>query len=210
MKFTEFISEMGTISGSIDGTFHNRENDWNKRNEKFTNLIKDKLGSNHYKVHKILNQYFLTDEDNNYLGSIEFDFESLNKKIGKIRSSYKKKDIKRFYKIMFTVLLDTKEIKEIHSDTNLSSQAFNAYKKLLKIFTVVLNTGETIDNYEKNPNNFIVIKENKVNLAYWENRIFNEDTFYTNGELFTEGVWKITYNNYHEDLDIMMFGQEDI
>ena len=206
-NFFDYINEMGRVTDIIDASFHNRESDWVNRDKKMTTLIKKDFGSLHYRLYKIYNQYFLTNEYDEYFGSIEFEYDELKNKIGKIKSSYKKTKIKRFYSIMFTVLLDTGELKEIHSDTNISTKAYDSYKSLGNRFNLKLSNDEDVSKYKEYSDVYIIVKEDEKNiLDYWQNRIDNEDSYYEDGTLFTEGVYKKCYNYYDDMLDAMMFG----
>jgi len=129
MKYKEYIDETAIETGI--NSSKTKKYDWdtfykNKINTKSVKLINDKVSSFHWKVYMTLNSYFLVDENNEYLGHIEFIF--IDKKIIKILES--NSEIKSgFYAIMFNIILSN-NINEILSDNKLSTQAIKSYKKL--------------------------------------------------------------------------------
>jgi len=207
--FSKYINEMGVISGKIDGNFHNREAEWNTRKENLTKLKEENIGSMHLKLYKIYNQYFLVTEENKYIGSIEFNYNKLEKeKICKIKSSFKSKIRLNvsFYKIIFHAILSLDEVKEIHSDTNLSSQALRSYLKL-KTVKVKLSNGNKLskDNYNDDISSYIVVTESEDHsLSIWKDKIFHDDT-YLDGNKLWESVYKKAYNSYDKELDYCMY-----
>ncbi|MDD2505593.1 MAG: hypothetical protein PHF21_04945, partial [Bacilli bacterium] len=135
------ISEMAHISGKLMANSYSREPEWNMYYKGKHKPILERIGSSHYKLYKIMSNYFLTTEDDNYLGYIE-----LENKNGKHLISSSSTLLERgFYNIMFTCILSL-NINEILSDTNLSTNAVNAYNRLFVNDYLLIRIYDPIDN----------------------------------------------------------------
>lgn len=84
----------------------------------------------HLKVYRTLNNFFLVNEENEYMGHIEFSLKDKILNINKSNSDKEKGLDRGFYVVMFNIMLSQDDIKEIISDKQLSTQAVKAYKKL--------------------------------------------------------------------------------
>lgn len=107
----------------VNGSTFDRTSEWGDfiKNSTFTKLIYDNLGTNRYKVYRYGSElYYLTDENNNYLGHIELENNRINSSFSKLKGG--------FYNIMFTIILT--QIQYIISDKSLSTQAIRSYEKL--------------------------------------------------------------------------------
>lgn len=94
---------------------------------KMTILLKDNYSSMHYKIFKYGAIYYLSTDENNYLGYLEL--EEVSNNICKINASHSK--LKGgFYNLFFTFILSFTKYKEILSDISLSDQAITSYSNL--------------------------------------------------------------------------------
>jgi hypothetical protein len=136
-KYNEFLQEflqeslleMAYDSGVNDQQNYSKKKDWSfyKGRDK-TQLIAKDLGGSHYKIYfSGLSSYFLTTEDDEYLGQLEGRYSENTFYISSSQS-----DVKGFYQIMFISLLAKTNIKHIISDISLSTQAIGSYEKLAK------------------------------------------------------------------------------
>lgn len=211
-SFKQFLQEMADETGKLDNKQFSKEYDWN-RFYKGTDkpiLILDKIGSEHYKLYRVHSSFYLTDEDNNYKGQIELNIAD---NIGVIKSS-NSQIAHGFYNIMFTSILGSGVVSELRSDTELSSNAIDAYirlktnpKLLVRILTsndyIELNKQELLSNYnyrvsvvekhgkgsiKEHYNNYLEriseIDENGVPSAF--NRAYFEHSSGLNNYLFGE------------------------
>lgn len=127
ISFNAFkINEIATEHNIDYGRYFDKSLDFKKEIEskKFLKLVDSNLGSIRYKIYKITGEtttYYLSSENDEYLGSIEI-------KKNRIKTSHSK--IKRgFYHIMFVSILSD-GIDEIFSDHNLSTQVIKTYDSL--------------------------------------------------------------------------------
>jgi len=203
--YKNFIEEMAVETG-INGS-KSRKYDWDnfyKDKIKELDLIKDKLGSNRFKVYKAFNVYFLIDEKNDYKGHIELSSDK--PKIYHITDS--NSDIKSgFYSLMFSVLLSTKGIDEILSDNKLSTQAIKSYLKLNNRFSKqAFNVRVKIDNtYIEASKEHILNNRTVFSITErYEGTI--KETFKDFDERFNnKSSWYHWYENNDKDLDMVLF-----
>jgi len=205
MAFETGLNDKNNYQGKTDWEFYNKP-----ENKKFVKLLKDKIGSNKYKFYKVpgvITSYFLTDENDNYLGRIQL--EVINNK-GYIKTSHG--SIKNFYKIMFTLLLT--EVKEIYSDVSLSTQAIKSYEKLSKngLYKIkIKDTDNNIHDFDKDlllqyPGNVVQITEKQEGFIeehfkdYYKRISLNQ----VNGRPDT---FKRMFLESDEYLDLFLFGQ---
>ena len=131
----DITNEMAIIRGFRDDLSHSRESDWKSRSSRFTELVYENLGKNKLRFYKILNQFFVCTETDEYLGSIEL--KQIDKDRYRIKNSHRVKDFhkytsRNFYQSIFPLILST-GIQEILSDIDISQGAFMSYKKLNSI-----------------------------------------------------------------------------
>ena len=176
MSFRSIVSEMARETGYTDNSSFNMSSEWNffKNDMKHCELIRDRIGSQHYKVFKCLSTYFLISEDNEYLGSIEFNITS---KYHIIVSSNSLID-RGFYAIMFTTILSN-DVKEIVSDTSLSSNAIGSYDRLNKGHTslkIQITDGVQYWGFDK----MKLVSDNQLRVSIKEKSSLNElfDEYY--------------------------------
>lgn len=98
-------------------------------NTSFMKLLKNGINSEHYNLYQYgSGTFYLTDENNKYLGFIDGYVDDKNRYFISMSSS----EIKgNFYNLMFTSILGYTNIKEILSDDSLSPKAAKAYENLL-------------------------------------------------------------------------------
>lgn len=132
----EPVNEMAHTSGDIGPDSFSKEQEWNKnipniKNSPFIKLLKDRMGGSRYKLYLQGNDsYFLTNENDEYLGQIE---ATKNQNILSIESSHANSNkIKGFYSIIFPVFFAI-GITQIYSHNNLSNKAINSYDRLTKV-----------------------------------------------------------------------------
>jgi hypothetical protein len=114
--------------------FKSQKQEWKDRDERFIKLLGDKLGKNKLKFYQYGNTFYLSTENDEYLGFIE---GKIHDKIFYVKASskdelfdaYKPKDM-NFYSTMFRLILDFLKVKEINSDSDLSKQAMKSYLKI--------------------------------------------------------------------------------
>lgn len=75
-------------------------------------------------------EFFLVDEDNDYLGQLTFNDEWTPRDGLQIFTTDANEGVKGFYKIMFSQILKHTEINIIYSDGSLSDSAINSYDRL--------------------------------------------------------------------------------
>jgi len=140
------IKEMAVMKGSYDSDTFNHENDWeydyspdleDENNKSDTKLIAQ--NSKGYKLFQTDYIMFLTDNNNKYLGAIEYVIHGKAIHLETAHSTLKKD----FYKNLFNLLF--KKFKEIKSDHVLSKNAFKAYSNLTKTFKIQVT--DTDGNY---------------------------------------------------------------
>ena len=138
-NFKNHLEEMATLN-SLGQKGSSREHEWDNRDEKFVELLYDKLPEN-LKVFKYSNMYFLT-QNNKYIGFIEINNNVISK------SHRKPNNIKRgFYQIMLPLLVN--KLGTLYSDDSLSKSAINAYEKLSKSRTINITVnGKPFDKDE--------------------------------------------------------------
>jgi len=174
-------------------------------------LINDKVSKNKLKVYRNINNFFLVDSNNEYLGHIEF--RKVNKVITITESN---SDISRgFYAIMFNIMLSEDDIEEIISDSKLSTQAINSYIKLANSLTnqilsiKVKNVDGTYTEVSKeNIKTYgavISVKETREGLIKEQWREF-EKRYNTIDEITgSRSSWGNTYEIGSADIDKIMF-----
>jgi hypothetical protein len=211
-KFRDMIDEMAMNRGSITHGADSREKEWLNTSDNHKDLIRDRIGSNHYKVYQVGSTYFLTTENNEYLGYIEFD---ITRKYHIIRMS--SSNIERgFYIIMFTTILSS-GVKEIVSDSMLSTNAIKSYEKINKSkSSISLKVTDGVNYWDfsremlLNDDSYRVSVKEKHDLNELFNEYYNridEDLEY-NG-VTTPSSYKRSYENKTETCDWFLFGNLD-
>jgi hypothetical protein len=202
MSFREMIDEMAVNRGYTDSSSFNRKADWNIIKNRKHDVIRDRIGSNHYKVVKDGSTYYLVSENNEYLGSIEFRIGS--KHI--ILASNSLID-RGFYAIMFTVILSS-GVKEIISDSLLSTNAIDSYEKLAQGHTSLkVEITDGIEMYPFDRNRLLSNRHLRVSVTEKHNtkEIFEE--YYNRLESSRSFINE--YNTYSGGLDVFLFGSLD-
>lgn len=127
---SEYLIEMARDTG-INTLGFNRGGDleFYIENPKFIKKTYKDIGSTDYEVIQTDNyDFFLTNKNGEYLGHVELSAPDKNGYCS-IKSSRSK--IKRgFYNLLFSVILESNDIKGVLSDSELSSQAIKSYQKL--------------------------------------------------------------------------------
>lgn len=173
-SFKELILEMGYNNG-IAST-ENRSEEFKSLLTNFhMKLVKDGINSEHYKLYRYgKGTFYLTDENNRYLGFIEGSYKD-NLLIITLTNSQIKGN---FYNLMFTSILALTEVEYIFSDLSLSPSSVKAYKKLnansaLKV-KMSLSISTNISNFEEldieklfddNSYRIVVYEKNKGHLG---------------------------------------------
>lgn len=128
MSFRKYLIEMAYNNGITSDL--SREYEWNNiKNTEFVLLINDKISSQHHKLFQYGDStFYLTTEENEYLGYIEMQYNNAVDAYAITHSSTKLQ--RGFYNIMFTSILKLTDIKRILSDESLSVLAISSYTKL--------------------------------------------------------------------------------
>ena len=217
MKTLRKIIQEMTHNTGINNNNRNKIDNWNFYNtkgRKFIELIKDKLGSQHFKIYRTfdgkIGMYFLVSENEEYKGHINYTQKG---KTIHILESSKEKDVKYFYQIMFTVLLLHHH--EILSDSKLSKQAVKSYIKIansianqqinikVKLHNKYLEPTE--ENIYKTGALFSVRKTSKDDNSIEETfKEFNERYSYI-GILGHRYSWGRLYDEKNKDIDRILF-----
>ena len=199
-------NEMARNTGYGSYNAHSGKKDWefelSKNNKE---LLKDKLGSERYKVYKVFSKYYLTSENDEYLGRLELTPPN-NKGVSVIETSHS--NIKKgFYNIMFTAILGSKKtgIKEILSDTALSNQAIKSYTKLSKLNNLKLSIYDTFSGKQEYDEKTLLDNENyRVSITEnWNLEKVFEDYY----NRITNGNRKREYFERCSSLDNFLFSE---
>ena len=209
-EFNKIIDEMVVETG-VNGNTFDRTNEWKTYlGSPFTKLLKDNLGTNRYKIYKYGSEtYYLTDENNEYIGHIELENSKIVSSFSKLKGG--------FYNIMFTFILT--QIPYILSDKSLSSQAIRSYEKLSNLPDKKFKLKISLDGNIKNTTNFnkdmllsnsyarVLITEKYQN--YMKNNI--EDYFerINKYDKITKSPISLTkyYNERNEICDLYLFNE---
>lgn len=109
---------------------YSKELEWDNQYRYFKNL-KEIYSSPEYSIYQVGEyEFFLVDEDNDYLGQITFNDEWKPVDGIQIYTTDSNGRIKGFYKIMFTQILKNTKHKLIYSDGKLSDDAIRSYTRL--------------------------------------------------------------------------------
>lgn len=217
-SFKEFcenldINEMAHISGVKSNDSHSMKHDWDSfyKNDTNTKLIVNKIPGG-YKLYNNGSNYFLTDVNDEYKGSLVLTNVTAKHPILKqlqynnvqqISSSNQDGTVKGFYNIIFSSLLTHTDIDGIMSDNDLSTNALNSYDRLynnshLNLFTYVPQSQKVIE-FNKNIMNdelsavVLVSSDKKLLKEIWD-RYINKIT--TNISYINE-----YYNKHTNKLD---------
>ena len=197
-----FIGEMASKNG-IGQEGSSRRSEWSNRNEKFVELLKDKLPGK-TRFYKYDNTYYLTDSADDYIGFIEINDETISKshrEPNRIKSS--------FYEFMFGLILS--DLKVIKSDDSLSKSAIQSYENLSKTaaLNLKLSDGTKFDKDKllSNRRLFVVIKESNDGIidyifeSYYKK--INQKTDL--GSHKRPGDWAVMYEENDEILFSILF-----
>lgn len=183
----QFIIDEGIVwtSDLITGGFGNKEDWWFYSTDNNTEVLFDNVSSQNYKILKNQSKYFLSNRNNEYLGSLTL--KELSNNVYKIETA--DSNIKHgFYAMMFTNLLRTSYINEIQSDIKMSSSAISAWIKLkntpltIQIYDVGSQSyiEATEENYLKDVRNYFVASLDPVHEQFfqeYDNCIKNQEGF---------------------------------
>ena len=211
--FKEFIlQELAVDVGKQNDKQNSREFDWNKfyRDTDIPVLEQKDIGSNRYKLYRVYSSFFLTTENNDYLGILVLN---INNRTGIITLSNSKLKT-GFYNIMFTTILSLDIVDELLSDVKLSSNAIKAYLNLsinnmlsIKVLTI---DGSYIDisrdNILNNNTNRFSVKEkyNKGSIRESFTDYYTRIYEVSDNDLIVPAyVW--LYNNKDSWLDSFLF-----
>lgn len=207
------FSEMAYNNGIIQDNGLNRESEWIEALQKaktFIKVISDKISAKHYKIYKYGASFYLTTEDDSYLGHLEIDNNN------NISNSYSK--ISGFYNIMFTNILAHTDIKEIASDISLSPSALKSYNKLSILdgvkFKVLIGIkdgkkivhSEPFDNEKLlNGRTRVIITEHSFNFTKQLFEDFNKKiSFVCDG---IPGFYNSSYINKKDIIDLWLYNE---
>ena len=152
MKYRDLLFEMAASSGKVaHGTNdYSYEGKWNHLVDKDLKNTKLLAKFDDKKMYLYDDIYFLTTDDDKYLGYIELRTD------GKIpRIVYSDSRLPGgFYDTMFTNMFKHTSLEEILSDISLSDNAIKSYQKLAKnpkyLIRVITKSGEYLDFNKKN------------------------------------------------------------
>lgn len=171
----KILNEMASVRGTEEYSSHNKKYEWDQlKGTQFIKLIKKNINSTHHLYSTIQEKtFFLTNDNMDYLGSLEVETVGSKYKVAKILAS--NSGIKSgFYLVMFTAILTFTDIDEILSGLKISQNAYNSYEKLtgdyqaLKV-SVILN-GEELEFNREN-----VIKTGaRISVTFRKNTGFND------------------------------------
>jgi hypothetical protein len=151
-KFTEMAYENGITQDGSSG-----EHEWNNRNERFVSVLREKLPMK-MKFQKYSNRYYLTTEDDKYIGFVEIDEN-------KITRSHRNRNALNlqgygFYQVILPLIIS--EIGQIQSDRSLSRSAIYSYSKLAKsrLLDIKLSDGSkfSVERLLANPKIRVVLE----------------------------------------------------
>jgi len=126
------IKEMAFTSGIHDSSSFSLKSEWNSHFKKVSKKVISNLPKN-YEIYNSLGYYFLT-QDGEYLGYVQLkDVSKLYNidNVFQIKSSNQTGEVKGFYNIMFSSLINKYKF-NIISDNNLSTNAIKSYTRLNK------------------------------------------------------------------------------
>ena len=171
---------------------------------KHMTLVKDRLPRK-LKVTKDNKNYFLSTENNEYLGHIEYikkgDVISIVSSHSELKGG--------FYSIMFTSILS--DVREILSDISLSSEALKSYNTLnseVSNFELAVKIGTSFKPYSREV--LLSSRTTKISIKYKHNlsEIFDEyysrisDKEYTYGKAYDDKPELLEYYLYHAGWDL--------
>lgn len=197
LSFREYMVEMAYRNG-ISGK--SKKDIWdNVRNS--SKMLADRLGSQHYKLYTHDSVYFLTDEGDEYIGHIQVWDRGNSLSIEDSFSILKD----GFYSIMFPLLFNFANAKEILSDISMSNTSIKSYDNLNKNTNMkvrVINQDEkyltfSIHNLLSNKYNRVSITESSVG--------FFKDIYEDYIARLERSHFKQLYENYDNNLDGYIF-----
>lgn len=130
------LREMTLIKSSMFGM--SMEFDF-KQDFKNLKLLKDTIKPLNNKLYSGDDIFYLTDDNDNYIGHLEYI--NISRNIIKVTSSYSKQ--RGFYKLLFKLILILTNIKMIFGDDEQSTDAIAAWKSVLKGFKKKVYNTET-------------------------------------------------------------------
>ena len=207
------VSEMALPSGNLDKDSYSKEQEWNSKTDLskniFIKLLLDKMGGSRFKIYlEGTSSYYLTDENNSYLGQIEGDRTGNSLYIRTSHANSNK--IKGFYSYIFPMLFSI-GIEKIYSNNSLSNKAINSYIRLsnttnmIKIQTYNVKTNEYRDWDSESQN--ILTSDISIIICVTEKHKGDITEHFNNYYYEINGPMKLFYDRREVALDNRLLGR---